>query len=234
MIIGMKTRPTEPGRRAWLAAALSLAGLGTATGYAQPGARPQAAAFDLPALMAVLAQRKDGEARFTEERTVSTLDDTLRSSGRLSFQAPDRFARYTEEPTTESMEVRGNQVLLRRGSRTRQMALDAVPELAALADAMRGTLGGDAQALQRHFRVQVSGSAARWVLLLTPLDTRLARSVQQLEIAGLGHDVRSIDLRLVGGDRSLMLVEPMAAKSVPHPTVAPAAAATLAATPATK
>jgi hypothetical protein len=181
-------------------------------------AQTKSAAIDLPALMAVLAQRKSGEARFTEERTVSTLEYPLRASGRLSFQSPDRFARYTEEPTTESMEVQGNQVVLRRGTRTRQMALDAAPELAALADAMRGTLNGDAQALQRHFRVQVSGSAARWVLLLTPVDARLARSVQQLEIAGLGPDVRSIDLRLVGGDRSLMSVEPLAASSSPATT----------------
>ena len=208
----MKTKPADPGRRAGLqaaAAALGLFAIAPAALHAQP--KP----FDLTALMAVLAQRKGGEARFTEERTVSTLDNPLRASGRLSFQAPDRFARYTEEPTTESMEVQGNQVLLKRGSRTRQMALDAVPELAALADAMRGTLNGDAAALQRHFKAQVSGNATRWVLLLTPLDLRLARSVQQLEIAGLGPDVRSIDLRLVGGDRSLMLVEPLAAAAAP-------------------
>ncbi len=173
-------------------------------------AQAGAPAFDLAALMAVLAQRKGGEARFTEERTVSTLDYPLRASGRLTFQAPDRFARFTEEPTTESMEVQGNQVLLKRGKRTRQMTLDAVPEVAALAEAMRGTLSGDAGALQRHFRAQVSGNAARWVLRLTPLDNRLARTVQQLEIAGLGADVRSLDLRLAGGDRSLMLVEPVA------------------------
>jgi len=225
----MTTRPTEPGRRALLAAALSLTALSTVAVNAQPSAPPKPAAFDLAALMAVLAQRKNGETRFTEERTVSSLDNALRSSGRLNFQAPDRFARYTEEPTTESMEVQGNQVLLKRGSRTRQMALDAVPELAALADAMRGTLNGDAQALQRHFRAEVSGSAVRWVLLLTPMDSRLARSVQQLEIAGLGHDVRSVDLRLVGGDRSLMLVEPLVAKSPPNTTAAPAPALTPAA-----
>ena len=109
------------------------------------------------------------------------------------------------------MEVQGNQVVLKRGNRTRQMALDAIPELAALADAMRGTLNGDAAALQRHFSTQVSGNAARWVLLLTPLDNRLARSVQQLEMAGTGAEVRSIDLRLVGGDRSLMLIDAPAA-----------------------
>ncbi len=202
----MKTQRTDTRRRACLAMAMGLLALSPGAMLAQAGAP----AFDLAALMAVLAQRKGGEARFTEERTVSTLDYPLRASGRLTFQAPDRFARFTEEPTTESMEVQGNQVLLKRGKRTRQMTLDAVPEVAALAEAMRGTLSGDAGALQRHFRAQVSGNAARWVLRLTPLDNRLARTVQQLEIAGLGADIRSLDLRLAGGDRSLMLVEPVA------------------------
>ena len=199
----MQTRrpdPAQPSRRALLGAALALTGSAV---WAQGAATK----FDLTALMAQLSQRKGGDARFTEERTVTTLDNTLRASGRLSFQAPDRFARYTEEPRAESMEVQGNQVVLKRGNRTRQMALDAIPELAALADAMRGTLNGDAAALQRHFNTQVSGNAARWVLLLTPLDARLARSVQQLEMAGTGAEVRSIDLRLVGGDRSLMLID---------------------------
>ena len=211
---GMTARPLETARRALLAAAL---GVSIVAHGGSAWAQNVALKFDLAALMAQLAQRKGGEARFTEERTVSNLDDTLRASGRLSFQAPDRFARYTEEPRAESMEVQGNQVLLKRGTRTRQMALDAIPELAALADAMRGTLNGDAVALQRHFKTQVSGNAARWVLLLTPLDTRLARSVRQLEIAGTGSEVRSTDLLLVGGDRSLMLISPIVA-----PAAAPA------------
>ena len=59
---------------------------------------PAWAAFDLPALAAVLAQRKSGETRFTEERFVSGFDSPLRASGTLSFTAPDRFARYTVEP----------------------------------------------------------------------------------------------------------------------------------------
>ena len=203
----MTTRPLDPAapsRRAVLGAAVAFVG---SAGQAQGAS----AKFDLAGLMALLAQRKSGEARFTEERTVSSLENPLLASGRLSFQAPDRFARYTEEPRAESMEVQGNQVVMKRGTRTRQMALDAIPELAALADAMRGTLNGDALALQRHFKTQVSGNAARWVLLLTPLDSRLARSVQQLEIAGTGSEVHSTDLRLVGGDRSLMLITPLAA-----------------------
>lgn len=189
---------------AWRRAALLLPlmmGLGTAAARA---------AFDLDTLMALLARHGSGEARFTEERTVSTLDSTLQSSGRLSFRAPDQFARHTEEPRPESMEVQGNSVVLRRGTRTRTMALDAIPELAALTDAMRGTLGADAQVLRRHFSTSVSGGPAKWVLLLTPIDARLARSVRQIEIAGSRSEVRSIDLQLTGGDRSLMLVTPLA------------------------
>ncbi len=194
----MKTRWPErrsPARGLWLALAL-LAVMSPAW------------AIDLGGVMALLAQRKSGEAHFTEERTVSSLDSPLRSSGRLTFSAPDSFARYTLEPRAESMEVQGNNLVLKRGSRTRQLALDAVPELSALVDALRGTLNGDAAALQKHFSTEVSGTNAKWVLLLTPLDSRLAAQVKALEIVGQGPDLRSIDLRLAGGDRSLMLIDP--------------------------
>jgi outer membrane lipoprotein-sorting protein len=168
-----------------------------------------ASGFDLDHLMALLATRSGGEARFTEERTVASLDTPLRSSGRLSFAAPDRFARHTEEPSAESMEVQGNSVVLRRGTRTRRMNLDTVPELAALTDALRGTLSGNAALLQRHFGVAVRGNAGRWVLALTPRDAKLAGSLTGIEVTGSGPDVRSIEMNMAGGDRSLMLVEPL-------------------------
>jgi hypothetical protein len=203
----MRTRPrpprAEPRRRllgALLGGALALAARGAG-----------ASGFDLGALMALLARRRSGEARFTEERTVAALDAPLRASGRLSFQAPDRFARHTEQPRPESMEVLGNTVVLRRGTRTRQLTLDTVPELAALADALRGTLTGNAEVLQRHFDVKVAGSAERWTLTLTPKSAELQGSIVGIEILGLRADVRSIDMALAGGDRSLMLIEPLKA-----------------------
>jgi hypothetical protein len=197
MTSGVRTRSAEARRRGLLAAALLLTVL-------------PAAAIELGGVMALLAQRKSGEARFTEERWVSNLDRSLQSSGTLSFSAPDQFARHTERPRPESMEVRGNLLVLRRGDRTRQMTLDTVPELAALVDGLRGTLNGDAEALRRHFRTEVSGNSSLWTLALTPLDSRLRAQVNQLEISGSGADIRSIELRLNGGDRSLMQVEPFA------------------------
>jgi hypothetical protein len=110
------------------------------------------------------------------------------------------------------MEVQGNTAVLKRGGRTRTLALDTIPELAALVDAVRGTLAGDAARLQQHFKVEVSGAPARWQLALLPIDARLAAQVTRIDIVGQRTDVRSIDLRLAGGDRSLMQVEPIAGR----------------------
>ena len=176
-----------------------------------------ALALELDALMALLGQRKSGEARFTEERIVSGFDTPLRASGKLSFAAPDRFARYTDAPRVESMEVEGNTVTLRRGERTRHMTLDAMPELSALADALRGTLSGDAKTLQRSFTIRVSGTRERWVLGLVPTEGGLARQVREIEISGQGPDVLAIELSLAGGDRSVMHVQPLTATVTPRP-----------------
>ena len=197
MTTGMK--PMRLDRR-WLQMPLLMLGLGLAT---------PAWALDLATVAAQLAQRKSGEARFTEERFVSGFDGPLRASGTLSFTAPDRFARFTTEPRAESMVVDGNSLVLKRGSRSRQMALDTVPEVAALIEAVRGTLTGNALTLDRHFKVKVEGSATQWTLTLVPRDQRLATQVREIKIAGLVSDVRSVELWLAGGDRSLMLIDPL-------------------------
>lgn len=175
------------------------------------GCLARAQTLDLKTLMQRMAQRKSGQARFTEERTVSGIDGPLLSSGTLSFAAPDRFARHTLQPTRESMELQGRTLLLKRGGRTRQLEMDAVPEVAALLDAMRATLTGDAALLARHFRSTLSGDDTQWVLRLSPVDERLARLLRQIELVGQGSDLRSILLQLSNGDRSLMLLEPVAA-----------------------
>lgn len=195
-----RARVRWPGRRHALLLALLLA---------RPAVRgADAGPFDLKALMTLLARRKSGQARFTEQRVVTGLDSPLLSSGTLAFEAPDHFVRQTLLPRPESMELQGNTLVLKRAGRTRQVTLDAVPELAALLEAMRGTLSGDAALLLRHFRASVSGDAAKWVLQLVPIDERLARQVQQIELVGQQSDLRSVALALSGGDRSLMLIEP--------------------------
>lgn len=186
--------------RAWALAALAFATL-------------PAWSLDLPELMALLAQRTSGEARFVEQRFVKGLDQPLQSSGTLSFQAPDRFVRRTLEPVAESMVVQGNQVTLSRGNRSKTLALDASPEATVAVEAMRGTLTGNARALQKHFKTRVSGTAERWTLELTPLNGSVAGPLLGLKVSGSRSELRTVETQLQGGDSSVMTIYPQRAGS---------------------
>lgn len=188
---------------------LTLLGPSPATAAGATAAAP----LDLPALAALLATRRSGEATFTEERFVSGIDGPLRASGRLAFEAPSRFMRQTLEPLAETLMVDGERLSLRRGGRTRHLSLDTAPEIAAMVTAVRGTLTGDAAALEQHFIPRVEGDRRQWVLTLQPRDRRLAQQLRELQIAGTGAEVRSVALWMSDGDRSLMTIGPLQAPS---------------------
>ena len=164
------------------------------------------AAFDLTQLMQVLAQVQSGEATFTELRHSSMLDRPIESTGRLSFNAPDRFVRETLKPRSESLAVVGNEVTMRQGSRSRTVLLDSVPEAAVVVEAVRGTLTGNRAAIERHFQAEVSGSAARWSLLLVPRDEKLRLQVLQIAVTGQQARLREITVSMAGGDYSVMKI----------------------------
>ena len=180
-----------------------------------------ALALELADVMGLLAQRRSGEVRFTEERTVAGLDQPLLSSGTLSFTAPDTFTRRTLQPRAESMTVEGQKVTLERGGRVRQVSLEAMPEMAGIVTTVRGTLTGNAAALRQYFRPSVSGSAARWSITLIPLEERLLQTITQLRIDGEHADVRRIEMQLGDGDRSVMTIDALGAEAAARPRTAP-------------
>ena len=186
--------------------------------FCAPSVQAQAA-FDMAQLMQSLAQVKAGEASFVERRTVTMLDRTLESSGRLSFEAPDSFVRETLKPRREKIAVAGNTVTMSQGSRSRTVPLDSVPEAAVIVEAIRGTLTGNREALERNFTATVSGTSQRWLLELKPREARLAELVVALRVAGEKALVREVTVVLSDGDRSVMTIEPIT--TVPRAASAP-------------
>jgi outer membrane lipoprotein-sorting protein len=169
-----------------------------------------ATAFDLAQLMKTLAAVRAGEASFVERREVAMLDRTLESSGRLSFEVPDTFVRETLKPSRQRMAVAGNTLTLNEGGRTRTMELDAAPEAAVVVEAIRGTLTGNRDALERHFTASVTGTAERWSLELVPREARLRGQVAAVRVSGEQALVREVAVLLADGDRSVMTIEPAA------------------------
>jgi outer membrane lipoprotein-sorting protein len=181
--------------------------LGVAT-LLWPGAA-RSASFDLADLSGLLAGVKAGEARFVEKRRVEMLDRTLESSGRLSFSAPDHFVRETLAPRHEKLAVTGNVLTMSLGERSRTLQLDSAPEAAVIVEAIRGTLTGNREALERLFLAAVSGTAERWALELVPRDLRLRGQVASVRLSGQRSAVREVQVMLADGDRSTMTIEPL-------------------------
>ena len=206
----MTTIDARPRRAGWRRGAarcvvLILAGWLVMAGLAGWAGAAQAIEFD--ALMAMLAQTRSGQARFTEQRWVSGLDAPLASSGTLSFTAPDRFTRQMLAPRSETLAVHGNSVSLSRNGRSRSLALDAAPEIEPIVEALRGTLTGNGRSLQQHFKTSVSGDAQSWLLTLAPIAPRLQALLAGVRITGQRAELRSVEMRMADGDRSLMLIE---------------------------
>ena len=166
-------------------------------------------ALDLPELMTLLAQQRGGEAEFSEQRFVKGLERPLTASGTLTFAAPDRFVRKTLKPRPETMAIDGNTITLTRGGRSRTLTLDAAPEMVAIIEAFRGTLGGNIQTLQRYFTPVLAGSTDDWTLGLTPLEPGLAARIRGIRIGGRGAEVNRFEIQLADGDRSLMTIQPV-------------------------
>ncbi len=186
-----------------------------ALAIAVPCAAAAAPTFDLAQLTAQLARVKAGEASFVEKRRVEILDRTLESSGRLSFRAPDTFVRETLKPRREKLAVSGNLLTMSLGDRSRTVQLDSAPEAAVIVEAVRGTLTGNREALERLFIAEVSGSAERWSLELVPRDMRLRGQVASVRLNGRESMVREVHVMLADGDRSTMTIEPVSAGAGP-------------------
>jgi outer membrane lipoprotein-sorting protein len=202
--------PPRADRRAALALLLAAV-----AGVTTPA--PAQAAFDLGQLMQTLAQVKAGEATFTETRTVAMLERTLESSGRLSFAAPDTFVRETLRPRREKVAVVGNTVTMSIGTRSRTVPLDSVPEAAVIMEAIRGTLTGNRDAIERNFAPAVSGTPQRWLLELKPLEPRLRELVIAVRVTGEKALVREVTVAMADGDRSVMTIDPIVPTSPPAP-----------------
>ena len=194
---------TLPDRRHALASLLALVGAS-----ALPAVARAQSAFDLVQLMQLLAQVKAGDAVFTEKRSVAMLERTLESSGRLSFEAPDTFVRETLKPRQERLAVVGNVVTMSLGTRSRTVPLDSVPEAAVIVEAIRGTLTGNRDAIERNFSANVTGAPARWALELVPRVPRLRELVTSVRVSGQQALVREVVVAMADGDRSVMSITP--------------------------
>ena len=167
-----------------------------------------AANATLDQVMALLAQRKHGEVKYVEEDYLKMLDQPVKSSGVLVYDAPDHLEKRALKPKAESLILDGERLTVERGRRTYRMDLGEDPQVAPFVDSIRDTLAGNEQALERVFKVTFTGTLEEWQLKLVPLDEKVARKVSEVQIAGARDEIQSVKILETDGDRSVMTLEP--------------------------
>ena len=163
---------------------------------------------ELDRLMGLLAQRRHGEADFSETKYLSLLRQPLQSSGVLIYDAPDHLEQRTSAPKPQSVVLDHGILTLQIGKRQRLLRLADYPQLAPLIDSIRATLAGDRAALERVFQLDFSGTLEHWQLRLEPRDPALAATLKRIDMRGERDAIREVQVLQGDGDRSVMSITP--------------------------
>jgi len=165
---------------------------------------------DLDEVMGLLAMRQHGRVEFMEQQFLAVLKHPIESSGELRYDAPDRLEKRTLEPLAETLVLAGGVLTVERAHSRRVMDLHTYPQVQPFVESIRATLAGDRGALERLFRLEFTGSVARWTLTLIPLESKVKQSVTQVRIDGARDQLLKVEIRQPDGDRSLMTLRPSA------------------------
>ena len=169
-------------------------------------ASASAAEWGVEQLMQGMAQTRSGHATFVERKYIAILDKPVESSGELSYTAPDRLEKRTLKPRPESMLLDGGTLTVEQKGKRHVLPLQNYPEIVAFIDSIRGTLAGDRAALERVYKLNLTGDEQQWTLELQPLSERMKKVVERIRIAGEQHELRTIEIRQADGDRSVMTI----------------------------
>ena len=161
-------------------------------------------AFDLAQLSQQLREPVVVRGQFTQEKHLRALAMPLVSRGEFVLARGHGLLWLLREPLQQDYRVTAAGIAQRTDSgwqtATRQGAAKRQNEL------FLAVLGGDAEALQRDFELDLQGSAEAWMLTLTPRARLLQQIFTTIQIQGSAAAER-IELLETQGDSTLLLLE---------------------------
>ena len=162
--------------------------------------------FDLVRLMQLLGVAPQAEVAYTEKKYSSLLTEPVVSSGTLAYRRPDTVEKNMVSPRKERFRIAGEELIVVRKGTENRYPLSSQPLLAAFAASLRGVLGGNAELLRQHYRLQLEGEEQTWRLEMTPIEDEIARYVERIAVSGHAGHIAQIEVRESSGDRSVLLL----------------------------
>ncbi|MGH8690888.1 MAG: LolA-related protein [Burkholderiales bacterium] len=161
--------------------------------------------WGLKGLMQQMAQVPASRTRFVETRQIALLTQPLELKGNLSYERPNKLSKHVQSPFDELLAVDGDTLTL-TNTKVTTFSLREQPAAGALVESVRATLAGDLAQLERHYRVEFSGSSKAWSLRLVPRDAQVKGAVDSIVLAGAEARLKRIEIAEAGGDRSVMTI----------------------------
>jgi hypothetical protein len=159
--------------------------------------------ISVAALQRLLQDAPKREVRFQETRESPWLSAPIESTGSMS-SSPTALEKKVEKPRRETWRILADRMQLvdAASGSVKEIMLSEAPAVAALAGALRRTMAGDLQALDKDFRLEPGGDSRLWTLQLTPRRPDIARFIKQLELQGTGSELQVIVILETKGDRT--------------------------------
>lgn len=169
---------------------------------------PRAASWTVAKLMLGMSQVKKSRATFAERKYLSIMDIPLSSSGTLEYIAPDRLVKHTLRPKPEKLTLNKDKLVIQSGGagEARTLSLQEFPSVWAFVESIRSTLAGDAETLNRFYKVSLKGHQKQWQLTLRPTDPQTKNMVNEILIMGSMDQINTIEIHELGGDYSVMSI----------------------------
>lgn len=165
-----------------------------------------AGAVDTPepqSLLSQLARPEPSEVRFFERRTSAVLIEPIYSHGHMRRPAPGVLEKTVDSEPSQSMRIADGRVEVRTPEQpTRRFSLNRAPGLGLLAQSFDALLSGNAALIADQYSAKTEGDIDAWRMTLTPINSRLARRVAKLVLAGGGGEWRCFDMEMGDGERS--------------------------------
>ena len=162
-------------------------------------------------VMDMLASIEESHVEYTETKSLSILDSTIEQTGMLSYHAPGTVVREVRQPISETFEVDGDMLIIRRADTETVVQLEANPAIKAFVESFRAILSGNVKLLIEHYQIEFSGTAMKWNLQLSPKGSALRHFIGLIEFEGQQTLVESIEITEPNGDWSRMTLTPASA-----------------------
>ncbi len=151
---------------------------------------------DLSSILAGAAVQPPAEIGFREERNNPMFKEPMVLTGRLEYLDAGVLRKVVEAPFEEDILVEANRVVVTRDGETRKLSLNRSRALKTILGAIEAVLAGDQARLEESFQCDVSGSADKWSLQMTPLAKAVAKRLSSIEVTGNAQAVTSIRISL--------------------------------------